>query len=218
MMEKYDIIHSLQVLEQEGEIEVIETRNNSVLIYDYQDGKEIQYTFHQSKTSLGSKIHISRKIPQKYRPNKEKLVQYLLALPTDMLLTLNQIWFVWDVEDYEKMAEYHGVDTAWAESLWDEDCVGKCWFDQNTAIVNMQNIVNTALEIEAEDVSMGIISNTTQDILEQAIITLIHELRHVMMDTNIILPEKEYPIYLASEEEVEKFARLWVEQHGYCVY
>ena len=217
-MEKQDIIHSLNELKHNDEIEILEQSRNSICLYDYQDGKEIVYTFKRSKTNLASHIHISRYIPKKYRPNREKLVQYLLRLPADMLLTLNDIWFVWSFEDYETMVEYYDEDSAYASDLWDGECLGKMWFSQNVAIIDVQNILNSAIEIEKQDIAFGFNGNAYQDTLEQIAVTAIHEIRHIMMDTNIILPEDEYPIYLASEAEVEEFAREWIRENGWDIF
>ena len=37
--------------------------------------------------------------------------------------------------------------------------------------------------------------------------TIFHELRHLMLDCNPLLPEDDYPVHLAAEEAVEAFAR-----------
>lgn len=217
-MRREDIIHSLKALESEGDIQILGSSRNAIYIYDNEDGKEITYTFQRSKTGLAKHVHVSRRIPRKYRPNKQKLVEYLLALPNDALLTLSEVWVLWDEEDYELMTDYHDVDSAWTETLYDEENLGKMWFDQNTVIINMQNIVNSALEEEYEDYKVGIPSHFDEDVQEQTALTVVHEIRHVMMDTNIILPEDEYPLNLASEENVEEFARKWVAIHGYNIF
>ena len=64
-MDKLSIIHSLKELEDSEDIEILNQSRNSICLYDYQDGKEIVYTFKRSKTELASHIHISRKIPKK---------------------------------------------------------------------------------------------------------------------------------------------------------
>ena len=217
-MRKEDIIHSLHKLADEGDVQILGSSRNAMYLYDNEDGKEITYTFQRSKTGLAKHIHISKRIPRKYRPNKQKLVAYLLALPNDVLLTLNEVWFLWDEDDYEMMTDYHDVDSAWSEWLYGEDELGKMWFDQNTVIINMQNIVNSALEEEYEDYKMGIHSHFESDLQVQTAITVVHEIRHCMMDTNIILPEDEYPFDLASEENVEAFAREWVQFHGCNIF
>lgn len=218
MMDKLSIIHSLKELEDSEDIEILNQSRNSICLYDYQDSKEIMYIFKRSKTELSSHIHISRRIPKKYRPNREKMVQYLLNLPSDMLLTLSDIWFLWSEEDYDDMVAYYDADPAYACDLQDEGCLGKMWFEKNAAIVDVQNIFNSALEIEKQDIAMGFDGNADQDTLEQIVITAIHEIRHIMMDTNIILPEDEYPLYLASEFNVEEFARQWIFEHGWNVF
>jgi hypothetical protein len=217
-MKRNEIVRSLKELEEKGELEVLNVSRNSMSVYDFQDGKEITYTFKRSKSGLTKHVHISKRIPQKYRPNKEKVLAYLLALPNDMLLTLNELWILWDEDDYTMMTDYHDVDSAWVESLYAENLFGRMWFDQNTAIINMQNIVNSALEEEYEDYKLGLPSHLELDICEQTVLTLVHEVRHVMMDTNIILPEDEYPIHLAGENAVEDFARAWVFDHGWNIF
>lgn len=217
-MEKLSIIHSLKELEKEKEIEIFEQTRSSIGLYDYQDGKEIVYVFKRNKTEFSSHVHISRRIPKKYRPNREKLVQYLLNLPNDMLLTLSDIWFVWNEADYENMVDYYDADPAYVGDLYDENCLGKMWFEKNAAIIDVQNIFKSAVEIEKQDIALGFYGNADQDTREQIIVTTVHEIRHIMMDTNIILPEDEYPVHLASEFEVEEFARQWVYEQGWNVF
>ena len=135
-----------------------------------------------------------------------------------MFLTLNDIWFVWNEEDYEKMVDYYDADPAYSCDLQDEDCLGKVWFEKNAAIIDVQNIFNSAMEIEKQDIALGLCGYADQDIREQLVLTTIHEIRHIMMDTNIVLSETEYPIHLASEFEVEEFARSWVWNYGWNVF
>lgn len=44
--------------------------------------------------------------------------------------------------------------------------------------------------------------------------TLIHEIGHLMMDTNTFLPEDEFPVSEASEDAVEAFCRERYEELG----
>lgn len=217
-----EIVTALQSLSDDGEIEILEENEDTLWVYDLTDGKDIVYNKNMNCQKLLDKIFISTRIPAEYRPHKQKLAEYLLKhLPHDIFWTLNKIHILWgDEEDYYDMVRLHNVEdeNGYVEMLMDDDVLGKLWFEYNSVIVNVSAIVQSALEIEAEDVAMGLTGNAYNDTLEQIVLTLIHELRHLMMDTNIVLSEDEYPIQDGSEEAVEEFARNVVYENGWWVY
>lgn len=43
--------------------------------------------------------------------------------------------------------------------------------------------------------------------------TIIHELRHLLLDTNIVLCEDAYPTTEAAEDMVEAYCRMYYEAH-----
>lgn len=104
------------------------------------------------------------------------------------------------------------------ESLMDDNVLGKVWFYRNVAIIDVQNIVKSAEEVEKEDIELGYPSRKHQDVIEQIVLTMVHELRHLMLDTNIVLSEEEYPTNLGSESKVEQFARDIVHKCGCGIY
>ena len=78
-------------------------------------------------------------------------------------------------------------------------------FEKNSIIINLKNIEKVSKELnydkyqENKETQIGLFS------------TLFHELRHLMLDTNIFLPETIYSAELASEENVEDFGNITAE-------
>lgn len=78
-------------------------------------------------------------------------------------------------------------------------------------IINEGEILKTVSEINEGEYGDDIY-------LDGIGITVIHECRHQMLDCNFLLSEEDYPVELASEEEVERFScnkwnEIWKSHH-----
>jgi hypothetical protein len=93
----------------------------------------------------------------------------------------------------------------------DGEWIGKKWHQLCASFVNAGSIYKEAKSFAdkfasiEEEYKIGIAS------------TLIHEVRHEMLDCNFLLPEDKYPTNLASEEEVEDFCREKTDCLLYCL-
>ena len=219
-MKSVEIKNALKELAQEGEIEIFKEDDDGILVYDLQEGKEIQYNLNMTVDKLVEKIYINPSIPEYCRPDAKKVAQYLLKhLPVDAFYTLNKICFVYGEEiDCETLSEFFDEDVDWAREVIFSDTLGKMWFEYNSVLIDVKNIIESAEEIERQDIAMGWHGNARADTLRQIAITLVHELRHLMLDTNIVLSEDEYPVKLSAEESVEHFAVRTIGMYGHNIF
>lgn len=196
--------------------------DRSVCVWDSEDAKIITFQFPDriNPQLLAQQIHISSAIPEKYQVDPTALANYLwTACDKNAFTTLDQLVVIWSEPDDPILLEPADfVDpelTRLCSEFGDEyalelgcDLLGQLWFERNIVIINMGQIVRTAEEISMEnrDIPDPYFTMENQT-LTGFLTTAIHELRHLQMDTNILLPEDMYPVSLASEERVEAYCR-----------
>jgi hypothetical protein len=219
-MRAEEIKAALQELASDKEIEILQETDDGILVYDLEYGKEIAYNLNMTVEKLIDKIYINPSIPKYCMPDKKKVAEYLIKhLPVDAFYTLNKICFVYGEEaDCETLAQFFDEDVDWAREVILSDNLGKMWFEYNSVLIDVKNIIESAEQIAREDRAMGWPSSERTDTMRQIAITLIHELRHLMLDTNIVLSEEEYPVNLSAEESVEHFAVRTIGMYGHNIF
>lgn len=201
---------------------VEESDENGFLVWDEDDAKLIPFRFleNMSAQTVADQIYVSPDIPAKFQVDKALLADYLWnSCDRNTFMTLDEVVVIWskpeDPENFDRpdfidsgikhLYEKFGDEYAYELG---EGLLGQLWFERNTVIVNMGEIVRTAERIAHENSEFGSsyfsFENQT---LVGFLTTAIHELRHLYMDTNIILPEDIYPLSLCSEEAVEAYCR-----------
>lgn len=118
----------------------------------------------------------------------------------DMMVTLRGVVIIKDAEDLEEASRLAGISPS--DSEIDEHLVGITIFDSQLCLVITEPIMKKSKEIVD---SMG--GCVKDEFMDGVGVTLIHETRHQMIDCNFLLPEDEYPSHVATEEQVEEFAR-----------
>ena len=118
----------------------------------------------------------------------------------DMMATLRGVVIIKDAEDLEEAFRLAGISSSGSEI--DEHLVGITIFDSQLCLVIAEPIMKKSKEIVD---SMG--GYIKDEFMDGVGVTLIHETRHQMIDCNFLLPEDEYPSHVATEEQVEEFAR-----------
>ena len=78
-----------------------------------------------------------------------------------------------------------------------KDIVGITWVERNVCIVDVKVI--------QECMEEGSISSSMSAFNRAICITIIHELRHLLLETNILLDDNEYPSELSEEDAVEEY-------------
>lgn len=192
MMSRAEIVAELQ---SRIGIEIFELTDEYVIFYDEGNATDTTIRFAESytKEDLKAVIHISPSVPPELRPNVDALVDYLWEVMDHYaFLTLNGLWYIYSDEDYRTFARFHGYEDG--RLLQEANSRGCMWFDRQVCIVDARRVRQWHPDASLDHIHWDLIMIT------------LHELRHLMMDTNPTLPAEEYPPELGSELKVRQFA------------
>jgi len=203
-------------------ITIEEQNERGILVWDEDEEKEIPFFFleHMDASALAERIYVSKDIPQKYQVDKQALAKYLWNVcDRNAFVTLDEMVIIWSVpEDTEQFELQDFKDSGlvhlrerfeddYALELGDE-LLGVMWYERNVVVINMGEIVRTGEWIERESIDIEDPYFLAENqIIIGLLTTVLHELRHLQMDTNIVLPLDEYPLELGNEAEVEEYCR-----------
>lgn len=210
------------IAEESDSLTIEESDSSGVLVWDDEDCKMIPFHFleEMSPRSLENLIYISPDIPAKYQIDQAQLANYLWnACDKNAFITMDELVVIWSEPDepetfdppdfidsgtkhlYEKFGDEYAYEVC-------SELLGVMWFERNVVIVNMGEIVRTSERIAKEnsDLCDPWFSFENQ-VFVGFMTTAIHELRHLQMDTNILLPEDLYPLALGTEDAVEEYCR-----------
>ena len=136
--------------------------------------------------------------------NVKKFAKYLLDnVDENAFLTLETLCFVANENDYNDLAKKFNCCAPYDFHAHRE--MGVMWFDKNVCIVDVANIAKRVKTFESNEHLL----KTQREI----VVTAVHELRHLMLDTNIVLPYSEYPEELGRECRVEDYAQDVVSEN-----
>lgn len=213
LIKKEDIIN---ILECEESLEVIEENKNGLLVYDNEDGKDIQITFIDNINYewINNALYISPSIPTEYQINKDSLIKGLLSMiDKNTFLTLNKIVIAYNSKDMQYLIDY--LDDDYAEDILysrKDVPLGIMYFNYNCAIVNYKGIIDCINKEIEEDIK--VLGYTTQsdkyEINKAFWETIVHELRHLLLETNPFATEEMYPYEMNSEENVEIYCKEFI--------
>ena len=177
-------------------IDIFEVTEQQVVAYDLHTETDFAIHFAESfsKETLKALIHVPSEIPAQLQFHVDALTDYLWeTMDHNAFLTLNGLWYVCSDEDYRAIAHTHDYDEA--ITLPEQDAQGCMWFSRQVCIVDVSRILK---------------KNPGADITQlrrELMVTTLHELRHLMLDTNPALPIDEYPLELGKEFLVERYAQ-----------
>ena len=223
-MKREDIIRDIEVdvIHELGYI--LEQNKDGILYYDYENGTETFYRYEESCTIdwLKSRIFIGESIKNKgltidfvanmlYETFKDCFADAICTLNSILIFSneeeLNKSLMFAAPNEYEEVIEHE-------EHIMEhfEDVCGKMWFRMQTLMICESTIRNTSFDIANQFVNEKYDKDYYNEVLNEEysrgiISTIIHECRHCMLDTNLFLSMEDFPICLASEDNVEKFCR-----------
>lgn len=209
---------------QDTSLSVEETSNTGMLLWDNEEAKFIPVHFleEMNAEALAKRIYVSKNIPERYSINKRALAEYLWDFcDKNAFITMDELVVIWsEPEDPETFEPSDFVDSELSrlyDRFGDEYAfeisaclLGQLWFERNIAVVNMGEIVRAARSIAEENSDICACDpyfSFENQVEVGFLTTIIHELRHLQMDTNIFLPEDIYPLTLGSERAVEQYCR-----------
>lgn len=220
----------LSQISEISELSIESSDDKGLVVWDDEDAKLLPVYFPEAMTvdDLVQRIHISSDIPKCYQADRKALAEYLWkACDHNAFITLQEVVVVWsqpddagtyissDFEDEQRRRLYEEYSDECANEIG-EGVLGQLWFERNTAVVNMGEIVRAADEVAAQNADLVDIDpffSFENQVQTGFLTTVLHELRHLQMDTNIFLPEDMYPLELASEGAVEEYCREAFETH-----
>lgn len=201
-----------------GTMDLLSQDDASIRVWDEDDDKEIAFYFLEKMgiKDLASRIHISKQIPDKLKIAPEELAAYLWRVcDKNAFLTMSGMYIFWDGDDEddeidplrENLCNEYGDE--YALYIAEDPLLGQLWRDRNFVAINASSIWKAAQEDAEENADMQIDPwfSKESSYARGVLMTAIHELRHLQLDTNPFLPEDAYPLYLAKEQEVEKYCR-----------
>lgn len=200
------------------------SEESGLLVWDNEDAKMLPFHFPEAMTpqSLAERIFVSSDIPSTYRINKDALAEYLWeTCDRNAFITLDELVVIWsepcdedtfDPAEFTDSGSEHLYEKFGDEYAYEigQDVLGQLWWERNVAVINMGEIVRASENIARENEDLAGIDpyfSVEHQVLVGLLTTSIHELRHLQMDTNILLPEDVYPLILNSEEAVENYCR-----------
>ena len=183
-------------------------------IFDYGDiiGKEVSFTPEEAMSAdwFWSKAHIQT-VPKdnRYDIDFKAICDFVFAhVEREMFTTLDAVFFVFDDDGLEKLYDYTGDEYA-QECIDMDQAVGLMWYEKNIIIINVGLIQKSSEEIADE------FCPAKNHIADGIVMTIVHELRHLMLDTNVLLSEEAYPYSENAEEAVEEFTRRFADRWLY---
>ncbi len=192
-MTKQDILGRLESLPF---IDIFEVTGQQVVAYDQRSATDftIRFAEYFSREEFQKLIHVSPEIPACLRFDTDALTDYLWkVIDRNAFLTLSGLWFVYADGEYGTIAQFHDCDEA--ITLPDHNAKGCMWFARQVCIVDVGRIIAKHPQASLDFLRREII------------VTALHELRHLMLDTNPVLPVGEYPLELGTEFLVERYAQ-----------
>lgn len=216
-MKREDMISVLTEDEKNGQGEIIEITDEYVSYYDCVDDSTKEFRFEEACTDeyVKSLIRLGEGV-KKHGLTEQFIVDVLKKAfgddYYDAVCTMTGIIIPSNEEEFRQMLKdviRTGDDVdEWYEWCENEHCVGKMLHQHQIVLINEEEIRNMAKELaydkwsEKREYDIGII------------VTIVHEMRHLMLDTNPFLSEEEFPEEMRTEESVEAFARERYEALG----
>lgn len=216
-MTKNDVMTETQIDENNGNGEILEVTDDYVSYFDYEHDITITFRFAESITDeyMRSIIKIGANAKNKGL-TQDFIIDVLKKVfkddYNDAVCALSGIMVPSNEKEYYEMFDGLIRTGDNAREFYDYDdenhCVGRMFFAHQIVFINEAVIAGCAKNLGDEIIS------EKEEYETGVIMTLIHEIRHLMMDTHIFLPEDEFPPSESSEDAVEEFCRNEYEKLG----
>ena len=216
-MTKNDVIETLTKDSSEKNGEIIETTETYVEYMDYQSEIETKFRFEEtfSDEEMRKLIFIGKGASENCL-TKEFIIDVLKKAfgddYFDATCTLSGIMIPSNEEEFDSMLE--AINTTsddmreWHQWADEEGLIGHTFVAHQIAMINESAVAAVAKEVSDDsfpyekEYQIGMLT------------TLIHEMRHLMLETNPFLPEDEFPESEKEERAVEEFGLLKYESLG----
>lgn len=195
-------------------IEIFHVEETCAVVYNQQAETDFTVRFAEffTKEDLKALIHICSGIPKELQFDSASMAEYLWqVMDHNAFLTLGGLWFVWEDADYSRIAKFHEYGDA--VLLPEYKATGCMWFQRQVCIVDVGRIL-AQLEKKYPNYREDPDFDATGYLRRELVVTALHELRHLMLDTNPALPIDQYPLELGNEAMVERYAQELCEDNS----
>lgn len=216
-MKKDITIKELQDDEENGNGEVLDITDEYVCYFDYDSDTEIFYRFDEACTDeyIKSRIFVSEDVQKKgFTPDYiiKVLKKAFGDWYFDTVCVMSGIVIASNEADFDKFIQ-NAMQTSdiareWYEYADEEKYCGKLFAPHQIAYINERKHVELAKELADE------MHSAEYEYEIGIIITLIHEMRHMLLECHHFISEDDIPLTEATEEAVEDFARDAYENLG----
>lgn len=206
-----NVLHNtLREAEQNNECAIISRTQHYCIIDDFIDDRIIHYHLKSPTPNWLNRRVVFLPDAKLYKFYKPYIIQCLLQIDPNLLITLRYIFIINSAADAEKACAY--VDADYAELpeqlQYDEEdadniphVLGIHWWSQSCVFINMKAIEKTLHEMETEYTYFPYYQEERIAILT----TVLHEIRHLGL-SNPYLDDTQYPTAEESETAVERWA------------
>lgn len=172
-------------------LEDIEQTDKYIYAYDNQEGKDIYFKFLEDINFEDLFDFGSQEV------DKEKFFNLLRSsLDNNLFIIPNKLYFINNQEELDNI-----LDKFKNDSFDIENMVGMNLYFENCIFINMYLIKKLTLE----ECDMYKDIDYEEELNISTWQTIIHELRHMLCDSCIIISEEEVPIAEGAEDKVEEY-------------
>ena len=217
-MTKSDIIAELTLDEKNNNGEILDKTNDYIEYIDYESDITMQYRYQESCTDeyMKSRIFISENIAKKGF-TADYIIQILKAAFKDdyfdAICTMSGIIIPSNESEWldmlQKTIRTSDIISEWYDYTEDCEYLGKMYTTHQIVFINEPKHIEIAKELGDEQYP------ASNEYEIGMITSLIHEMRHLYLDTNLFVSEDHIPLSENKEENVEEFARTAYENLPY---
>lgn len=220
-MKKEEVIKELTEDEKNGNGEIIDKTDDYIQYLDYQTDAETQYRYEESCNDeyVRGLIHIGKKARD--RGLEEDYIIDVLKKGFgdwyyDAICTLSGIIIPSDETEFKEMIDESIRTNDNADEYYDygeeSDVVGKMYFLHQMVFINEEKIESMSKELADE------IFTEDEEYQTGIVMTILHEMRHLMLETHMFISEDQIPLSENAEDAVEEFAVKAYESLGSLKY
>lgn len=204
-MGKAKLLNSIQKGVKRDSIEILSQDDRSITIFNLEDGKETQYVFSDaiSEECISDKIILSNRFKAKYSVDISFISKCILKyMGKESVMTLKHIFFLYTKSDMAKMNRMLYGNNRDMYYEWGEfsEELGKMLYYSNSCVINLRTIEKN---IKKQGVFL---EELEEGMTNEIYISLFHELRHLMLETNLLHQNDAHFVETASEKNVELYA------------
>ena len=199
LLTKEEILAGIQT---DPYLELFEENKAQAVVYDQLNGNVVTYCYPEYYTPLDlrERIHIASVMPRQATIDEDKLVDFLWRyVDHNTFVTLDSLWIVSRFEDYQYIADWYNDMSVYV--IAQTGAKGFFWFTHRACIVDVPRIISWIKD------NLGMDAAFDRHLREEILATILHELRHQMLDATIVLPKETYPKEWGTEFFVERYAR-----------